>query len=515
MLLSLVLLASSGGWTALSLPPLCAPEPASNEPLLLLDGVHVLMRQRGSEVDRPAPPARLGLPLVMQMLEEDARGRSTNLEFLRSAPGLLARGDDASLSTARALLADLAAQGALLDVELTCELTTGAAPSAPARARVRSGGEVFFGARRTHAFVSSFDVEVAADSGVAQPILGSAVTGQGVHVRAARVAGGTRIWIQGLLDVSELGPVVRFDPDTPDLGVVEQPSVASVQIAFSGVIESGGKLEVRFGGAKLANKDAKLVLGATTRPDATGEQPGWTVLDLAFLANEPRALVPATPGGRLARETSFAGHPTAPVSMPPSALAASLEEGRASGSQGSSANRGARSPLYWTSDLLLLPRAETRLVQEARALVQTLESARLATARVELAHEGLITASFPVCEGLTARLLAGVERPYLSDYRSELAPQTWMPAPDPELAFDGLGVELSAFGGALSCTAWRSESNPPQEVARTDAQLGKLQLLRRILWTDAARLTREDRGRTLFAPAPAGPGPLTIGFASP
>ncbi|MBI5363105.1 MAG: hypothetical protein HZA53_07980, partial [Planctomycetes bacterium] len=358
------------------------------------------------------------------------------------------------------------------------------------------------------------DVEVAAESGVAQPILGSAIAGQGVHVRAARVAGGARIWIQGLLDVAELGPVARFDPDTPDLGVVEQPSVASVQIAFSGVIENGGKLEVRFGGAKLANKDAKLVLGASTRPDAAGEQPGWTVLDLAFLANEPRALVPATPGGRLARETSFAGHPTAPVSMPPSAFAASLEEGRASGSLGSSGSRGARAPLYWTSDLLFLPRAETRLVQDARALVQTLENARLATARVELAHEGF-TASFPVCEGLNARVLTGVERPYLSDYRSELAPQTWMPAPDPELAFDGLEVELLAFGGALSCTAWKSESNPPEEVARKDAQLGKLQLLRRTLWTDAARLTREDRGRALFAPAPAGPGPLTIGFASP
>ncbi|MBI5364077.1 MAG: hypothetical protein HZA53_12915, partial [Planctomycetes bacterium] len=114
MLPPLVLLASVGGWTALALPPLCAPEPASNAPLFLLDGVHVLMRQRGSEVDRAAPPPRLGLPLVMQMLEEDARGRSMNLEFLRSAPGLLARGDDAALATARALLADLAAQGALL-----------------------------------------------------------------------------------------------------------------------------------------------------------------------------------------------------------------------------------------------------------------------------------------------------------------------------------------------------------------------------------------------------------------
>lgn len=499
---------SGGGWTPLTAPSLCAPEPAPSEPHRLQDGVHVLLRQRGSDSERAAPAPRLPLPLVMQMLEEEARARGSAIEFFRSSPALLARGDEPALANARALLADLSTQGGALEIELTCELAAGGKPGAPARARVRSGGEAFFGARRAGTFVSGFDVEVAADSGVAQPVLGTTLTGPAVHVRAARVAGGKRIWIQGLLDVAELGETARFDPDTPDLGRIEQPTVNAVQIAFAGVVESGGKLEVSFAGSGLATGDWKLVLGAATRPDAAvANTPGWTVFDLAFLANEPWALAPASPGGHLAREASFAGFANAPVSLPASALAARLEEGRGG-------ERGPRAPLYWTNDLLFLPRSEPRLAADARLLVDTLEAARLATGRVELAHGGF-TASFPVCEGLVARALATRERPYVTSYRSELAPQTWMPAPEPELVVDGLGVELLPFGGVLACRAWKSASAAPEEVARKDAQLGKLQLLSRELWTDAARVDAGERGRTLLAPAPAGPGLVSIGFAQP
>ncbi|MFO1010984.1 MAG: hypothetical protein U1F29_13040 [Planctomycetota bacterium] len=513
MLSSLALLALAlpgGGWTPLEAPVLCAPETAPAEPLRLADGVHVLLRQRGGDVERPVPAPRMPLSLVMQMLEEDARAKGGALEFFRSSPALLARGDDKALQDARALLADLGAQAGALEIELTCELAPVGSAATSTRVRVHSGGEAFFGSRRAATFVSGFDVEVAADSGVAQPVLGTTLTGPGVHVRAARVAGGKRVWIQGLLDLSEAGELVRFDPDTRDLGRIDQPTVNAVQVAFSGVVESGGRLEVQIARSGLTSPDWKLVLGATTRPDSAPSAAGgtgWTLLDLAFLASEPWSLQPASPGGHLAREASFAAPAPAPMSMPPSALAARLEETRAN-------DRGPRAPLYWTNELLFLPRAEPRLAADARALIETLEAARLATGRVELAHGGF-TVSFPVCDGVPARVLATRERPYLTGYRSELAPQTWMPAPEPELVVDGLGLDLAPFGGALAARAWKAASGAPEVVTKEDAQLGKLQLLRRDLWTDAARIARDERGRTLLAPEPAGPGVVSIGFAQP
>ncbi len=432
-------------WTALQLPPLCAPQPAPLRPIALIDGVHVLLRPRGGDAEPEAPPPKLPASLVQQMLEADAVLHGGRIEFLRAAPTLVARADESLLRGARALLADLGAQGELLEIELSCELAgspRGGAPLISGRTRVRSGDEAFFGARLTQSFLSSYDVEVAADSGVARPIRGSVLHGATVHVNAARIDGGKRVHLEGLLDVAVPGETVRFDPDTPDLGILEQPAVSSVQIAFAGVVESGGRLEVSLQGAPLPTRDLKLVLVASARPDPepAAQEGGWALLDLAFLAGEPRAHRALTPGGRLSSEAGFAGHVAPPVALAPAALAATLEESRTSSSA------GARAPLFWTSDLLLVPKSDPNLLRDARALVRASEAARQNTGRVEL-RQGAFSVSLPVCDGCLARVWAGTERPYLTEYRSELAPQSWMPVPDVELVSDGVCAELQPYSG--------------------------------------------------------------------
>lgn len=513
----LALLASfapTGDWTALEAPALCAPPAPPSEPGALLDGIHVLLRPRGNDAERTAGPAKLPLSLATQMLEELARARGSKLEFLRAAPTLLVRGDDELVQAARTLLADLGAQGERLDIELSCELASGgqAANALRTRARVRSGDETFFGARRTRAFVSGFDVEVAADSGVAQPTRGNALHGPTLHVRATRVDGGRRVHLQGLLDLAELGDVARFDPDTPDLGVIEEPLVSSVQIAFAGVVDSGGTLQVTLQGAALPSPDWTLTLGATTKADVepAADAPGWTLLDVAFLASEPRALESVDPGGQLAREGNFGLAAQAPQALPAAAIAAAIDQERTSGGAG----RNTRAPLYWTNELLFVPRSEPALLRAAKALVRAAESARLVTGRIEL-KRGNFSVSLPSCEGHLARVSSLQERPYLTEYHSELAPQTWMPSPQMELVRDGWRVDLAPYGGALTCEAWSARSETPLAIPKLDAQLGILQVLRRTLWTESARITRKEAARSLFSAEPSGPGVLTVAFDTP
>ena len=152
------------------------------------------------------------------------------------------------------------------------------------------------------------------------------------------------------------------------------------------------------------------------------------------------------------------------------------------------------------------------VVRQNAALVQ--ENARLVTGRIEL-KRGNLSVSLPSCAGHIARVSALEERPYLTEYHSELAPQTWMPSPQMELVRDGWRADLAPYGGALACEAWTARSEPPLEVPRADAQLGKLQVLRRTLWTESARITRKEAARGLFSAEPSGPGVLTIAFDTP
>src|SRR5262249_27596695 len=155
----------------------------------------------------PKPPA-LAYTSFLQMVEEDARLRNAHLEVQRAGGGALVRGDAAAVERARAMQQEIDAAGAALDVDLDVRIV----PVKPAAGegalafhrRVRSGDMAFFGRRDARAYVSGFDVEVAAHSGAAEPVLGRVSTGRGLHVVACRVEGGERVFVWGVLDVADL-----------------------------------------------------------------------------------------------------------------------------------------------------------------------------------------------------------------------------------------------------------------------------------------------------------------------
>jgi hypothetical protein len=361
----------------------------------------------------------------------------------------------------------------------------------------------------------TFDVEVAADSGIASPVLGSACTGRTLHLRAARVEAGRRIRIEGLLDLADLRSIERFDPETADLGIVQEPIVDFVQVAFAGVVEPGKALEVKITGAPLALADWTLAIRATAKPDdaappakpdsvtakpdnAAGKDAALDVLDLGGLAAAPIALPAASPGAVLDRQAPFV--PATPavragLPVPPSAIAAELD-GRGSDGSGSVG----RPSIAWSDDLLVLRRSDAAIRAEARALVAAAEAPRLAT-RTLAVRRGGFSATFPACAGAPARLLVGRERTAVAGYRVQIAPQTWMAAPEVVKVFDGFSLDAELVGGAAECSLWVAESAPPVVAPRKDAQIGKLEILSRTLRSDRGRLAAGDPERAL-APRP-------------
>jgi acyl-CoA thioesterase FadM len=518
--LSMCVALSGDDWTPLPIPALCAERITSQSPPPLYGVSHLRVSNARGRGELEKAPPRLPLALVGQMLEEDARARGLKLEFFRGAPEILVRGDAAAVAAARALVSELDRASDALTIDLEITLTPSRASSdnvpkaVPARyeKRVRSGESTSVGRRGSQSYVADFEVDVAASSGVARPVMGSAVFGTTVHVRAARVDGGRRVHLTGLLDLAELASIEVFDPKTVDLGELQQPVVHSAQIVFAGVVESGQALEATLVDPALSTSEWNLSIRASARADLEpkeGETAGWSLIDLSLLATEPTTLPPFGPGHGLDVDAMLGESSGTQASLPASALAVALEAAR---SASASPRGSSRPPLYWTHDLLFVPRADANAVREARALVKGAESSRARTGRLDV-RSGAARASIPLCEGTPARVWIGTERCWLVGYRADIAPQTWMPSPEIESTFDGVAVSALAQSGVAQCAFWAAESEPNTELSRETAQLGRLQVLNRSVQSGTARATAgSPEQRALDVD---GPMALSLRYQSP
>jgi hypothetical protein len=494
-------------WSALLPPALCRSAPESVQPAILASGSHLEAVHSDARFDTDAHQPALAFSSFLQIVEEDARLSGAHLELQRQGGGALVRGDAAAVERARALQAELDRAGQALDVELDVRIapadSTATAPAAtdsattdslaqrPAHGetalafhrRVRSGDLAFFGRRDARAYVSGFDVEVAAHSGAAEPTLGRATTGRGLHVLACRVEGGERVFVWGMLDIADLLQIEEFDPKTSDLGILQQPHVAWAQAVFAGVVDASTPLEVTIQGARTQTRGWKLEIRAKTTPDAVvdaaaGKNAGFAVIDMALLSTELPQLVACEAGTLLRRGGRPRPIEVTTALLPPSAVATLVESARGP------AGRSARAALYWSERVLLVPRSDATALSEARAFVRAAESARLAQGRIELDLDGA-HASLPTCALAPARFATGTERPLLVEYRLEVAPEMWMPSPIVEPAFDGVCFEIAPESKSASAAVWMSTSGPVTDVGREGANVGRLQLAQRSLRSGA------------------------------
>lgn len=456
-----------GDWTSLALPSLCQDRPAGLPASLVADGKHVHLQD---VFDRPRSESVVPLPatMLLQALEAQARANGEKLTFLPGTPPLVARGSDAAIRAARAQLAELERAAGRMDIVVTAHLAPvgldAASPPEDAQrfeARVRSGDSVTFGERKKTPFLSSYDIEVSADAGIADPLVGAVLTGQSLELEAFRVEGGERIFLRGVLDLASLAEMHEFDPDTQDLGLFQQPEVRSAQVAFSSVSAPGEAVVVRLAGTRLESPDWSLWITATTERDAT-DGTGLGVLDLGFLATSS----PGLPAFELENEDRFRGaNGVEPFpALPPSAIASSVED-----------RRGAAG-LYPAASLLLADLSRPDLVQRARGLIAAYEGPRLESAELSLVR-GSLRVALPTTAFAPARVVVGTERTFVLDYEAEIAPESWMPAPRVERLFDGLVVDASLFAGRLSVAALATTLDAGGEAVDA-GRLGRFQVPR-------------------------------------
>ena len=300
------LLPAGKDWEALPIPTICAEVVPRDDPPALIDGHHLRMPGDKWANDDPSGP-ELPLATVRRILEEGARG--SGLEIHPSSALLAVRGTEEAVAEARLAIADLDRAARALDVEVAIwHVPGGSAPGAsfadavggqkPWRRIVLGSGESgMVGERQVRSFVASYRVEVAHDSGVADPDLGQVVVGRTLHVVPERVDGGNSVHVHALLDLAELKGVESFDPGTPDLDRLEQPAVETLQLAFAGTAASGEALRVDVSGSGIADADGTWWIGVATTADP--QDASWRVADFALLERPVRALPFPTPGALL------------------------------------------------------------------------------------------------------------------------------------------------------------------------------------------------------------------------
>lgn len=487
-------------WTALPLPELCQElRPAAQLPRL--HGAGHLILEGPEPGDRRGTRALLGAADLGSLLQNAAGAAGQSLELFPYSPPLLVRGDAADLEWARGALAGLEAAGRRQRVRFSAWLlpASGAelppeGAGLPPQARTWStsawaGEEVSFGKRTSRGLVGSYDVEVSSDAGVAVPQVGRVHAGKTLHLAASRVEGGARYHLRGRLDLAELVEVQRFDPDTPDLGVVEEPVVRSVTVDFSGVAPSGEPLRVELEGAPLEQPDWTLWVRCDTATEPTGPTPAgtpaghdWRAIDVTLLSGRGGFFPYLDPGAGLEGQAGLDAMTPSVASISASGVLSAVLAGGRTGRSSSLRGSSGQAPLQVCEGLILVAgeAADGGLAQRAAAFVRNVSAARLGTSEVEL-KSGPFRARFPVAEGEGARLVAGQERSLLVDYQAEIAPSTWMPAPRVATLFDGLAWQGRREGARVPCAAWISSTTAVEVRDRQETGLGAVQLPRREL----------------------------------
>ena len=487
---------AAGGWTALELPRLALDTPARRDLGLPLDGRHLRFEESAHRTWSPPEPGRAFVPpATLRRAVADAIAREDlDLELHPSGAIFALRGAAEDTAFLRERFAELERAGAALRVRLDVAWTPPGSALADAEGlwesiELASGEAGVLGQRSVQPFVAGYEVEVANESGVADPIVGEIVLGRTLRLVPGRTAGGRRVHVAGLLDAAELAELAVFDPATPELGLIQVPHVRTLQLAFADFVEPGEALRVDIAGSGVAGIDGTLWIRATTGldPEPGPDERAWRVLDVAWLERKSESLPAPRPGAGLDASAPQAGGralatPLAAIELLNSAVQA------ASG----------RPALEMAPGLLFGPAADAAAWRAIDVLVSAAEAQRSGRARLEV-RAGALAVSLPATQGFPLRVLSGSERTWLVDYAVTLAPQTWMPVPDVQAAFDGFSLEGELASGRVELQGFAAATGAALELTRDETTLGRLELPRRSLRTGSWSLGVGQAALPLFA----------------
>ncbi|MFT7669075.1 MAG: hypothetical protein ACI8X5_001775 [Planctomycetota bacterium] len=491
LLCALALSAPQDNWTALRLPELCEESNPSAQFPALDCGGHIQLAEATNENPRGLR-APLSAMEVGSLLERGAGAAGRKLTLFPYAPPLLARGSAPDLRWAKETLKVIDAAGKHNRLTISAWLVPQNAAQVPGagdewpnarswQTTVQPGAEVVFGQRQHTDFIATYDVNVATDSGVAAPRVGGFFTGKTVHLSASRVDGGASYHLRGLLDMAELATLTEFDPDTPDLGTILQPILNTVTVAFSGVARSGEFLRVELEGTPLLESHWTLfvrVNGTLAGSGMSAEVEPWRAIDVSLLSKRARSLPSFGPGAGLHGQGVLEAMTPQAALISASGVLSAVEQNQPGGRANLSSS-GNRPPVQICEGLLLMPAgSDGGLAQQVASFVRSVEKPRLASCQVQL-KSGTFRASFPMASGEVGRLSVGQERTFLTGYRVEIAPHSWMPAPMVEHSFDGLAWQGRSSADQLTMSSWISKTESVLVRDRYQTHLGALQLPKR------------------------------------
>ena len=494
LLPSLLLLAPvPQDWSAYPLPSLSVPPAHAEGPELLRTGSHIALLP-----DHITGEPHLEAPLAPSLLTQIVSGyfSRSGLSLIPGSNPLLVLAPAQEHRELKAIFASLEDASQTLQIRLQVALLPGLPESLPAGIKqtgdsasntpgttytgaLRSGDSITFGSRTERSFIGGYEIDVATDSGVADPHRSSAASGETIHLTCARVLGGRAVHVEGVLDLAALGEITSFDPDTPELGEIEQPRVAICQVAFSGVATPDEPLRIVISGSEHFG-DRTLFVSASTQEDQPAPAVGWAVRDLAFLASKGLKLSAPEPGLR-PFSAAKAALPAGLTPTSPGSLVGLLTERSSLGAD--------TARIHSAERLLLIPVTAPGALARAEALVSAMETPLLAQATCVLRH-GETRVELCTTHGRLVRVLIGEEKPWLVDYQTEIAPNTWMPSPVTEVAFDGICLEGRANAGTLSARWWVSGTPAVHVATSSFANLGAIQQVERSYAAGNAHLER-------------------------
>ena len=457
---------AAGDWTTRTLPALCR-HAGSAGPAELRSANHLPFPGELPQAQEQGQPPLL-VPILLQLLEEELRDSPDAARLEVGGERLLIAGSADAVTRIDRVLAGLAAFERHLTASYTASLTIGEGESSTWQGRLGPGEGVALGVRRTLSYLGDQDVNVASDSGVATPETHQALLGRTLHLSISPLIDGHHL-IEGTLDLSELGDLRTFDPESADMGLVELPRLNTAQVRFSSIDEA----DILLTGLPAPLERVELLVRVPVVEPTAVDAP-WQVFDLAALT-QPAPPLHMVEGGELGEESA-----PAPPS-PPKAWDA--------GTLASLAGTGAGPAPLWSGHLLFVRRGSPA-EERTRELLTELES-HLTPFRVELRWDG-VRAELPLVRGREARLVAGVEERHVTGVGSQIAPSTWMPQLHVARTFDGVllstAIEASQLQGWLRMTS----SEPAKRADSKRTGLTAIELLQRAV-----------RGRSVSVPLTA------------
>lgn len=426
------------GWVHRELPSVCRPTVPAQAPCELLDADHLPFPRRLPKAQE-ASPAPIPVALLMQLLEGDLPQGAPSPQIRVSGETLLIQDDPEGLRAVDEVLRGLSLLEDQLRIAWQVELSTGDGQTLSWSGSSRSGERIPLGQRRVVTYLGTHDVNVTSDAGIATPQTHRALLGPTAHLTFSKLKGGGHL-IEGCLDVADLVSLKELDPETPDLGMLQLPEVATAQVRFAGRDQAVVSLK----GPRVPS--GGLTLEITTAPGSSSAAPPnlgpWLLHDLAALTRLAPRPSPVEVGKLGSQPSPTKNQPSAAQDV--GILASLLNDGRLDGPR----------PIYAGS--LLLVQRESSAATHVHALLAALEE-DLRPGTVLLSMEGL-QATFPVISGREARLVIGIENRRACEVDALLAPSIWMPILQVERTFDGLVLDGAVSGERFVGSIWESTS---------------------------------------------------------